>query len=150
MARWDYLADQKPVALRDKVLDLVADELARELHQWPPPLEWLDDALCARFEPVLRRPGRPELDTTRVGCELARLELLREFERIDQFWRGPQATQLLPSELERETAQLLVRYLVEGALCLQESLTHRFKRAELAGLIERVEDRLLRGFRLRL
>jgi hypothetical protein len=151
VGRWDQFADQKPVSVRDKVMDLVADELTRELRQWPPPaMEWLDEALHARFEPVLARDGRPELDTLRVGCELARLELLREFERVDQFWRSPQKSELLVTALEEETAQFLVRYLVESALELQEAAQHRFRRAELAPLIERIEERLLRGFRLRL
>ena len=150
MGRWDHLADQKPVAVRDKLLDLVADELTQELRAWPPAVEWLDPSLQARFEPGLRRAGRPELDTARVACELARLELLREFDLIDQFWRSQRQHQLLPSELEHETAQFLVRWLIESALSFQEAVKHRFKHAELASLIERVEDRLLRGFRLRL
>ena len=151
MGRWDFLADQKPQTIRDKVLDLVADELTGEIRAWPPRTsEWIDAALLARFEPVLARSGVPELDTLRVACELARLELLREVEQVDRFWRGPQARSLLPSPLEEETAQFLVRWLVESALEFQEAVQHRFKRAELAQLVERVEDRLLRGFRLRL
>jgi hypothetical protein len=151
MGRWDHLADQKPVAIRDKVLQLAGDELVAELRAWPPSsLEWLDPALQARFEPALAQPGRPELDTLRVACEVARLELLREVERIDHFWRSPQARELLPTPLEEERAQFLVRFLVEGALELQEALQHRFRRAELAAVVERIEEQLLRGFRLRL
>jgi hypothetical protein len=151
MGRWDHLADQKPQSIREKVLDLVADELTGEIRRWPPRTEeWLDPALRARFEPVLARPGMPELDTLRVACELSRLELLREFDRIDVFWRSPQKAGLLPSSLEEETAHFLVRWLVESALSLQETLQHRFRQPELAALVERVEDRLLRGFRLRL
>ena len=151
MGRWDFLADQKPVALRDKVLDLVAEELVTELRHWPPtPLEWSDQALQDRFEKVLARPAMPDLDTLRVACELARLELLHEIERVDQFWRSSQKAELLPGFLEEETAQFLVRWLVEAALEFQEAVQHRFKRADLATLIERIEDHLLRGFRLRL
>jgi hypothetical protein len=151
MGRWDFLADQKPVALRDKVLDLVADELVREVRHWPPqPLEWEDPKLEQRFAPVLARTSNPELDTLRVACELSRLDLLREYEPIDTFWKSPQRAQLLPTHLEEETAQFLIRWLVEGALEFQEAVQGRFKRTDLAKLIERVEDRLVRGFRLRL
>src|SRR5438128_9941539 len=101
MGRWDHLADQKPQAIREKVLDLVADELTAQIRAWPPPTDdWLDPALRARFEPVLRRPGMPELDTLRVACELSRLELLREFEQVDLFWRSPRRGSLLSSALE--------------------------------------------------
>lgn len=151
MARWDFLGDQKPRPIRDKVMDLVADELTREIRGWPPAAtDWFDEALHRRFLPVLERGGVPALDTMRVACELARLDLLREFERIDSFWRSSQSRALLPTPLEQETAQFLVRWLVESALEFQEAVQHRFRRPELAALVERVEDRLLRGFRLRL
>ena len=151
MGRWDYLADQKPQTIKDTVLNLVADELTGEIRGWPPRTsDWLDPAQQARFAPVLARPGMPELDTLRVACELSRLELLREVELIDRFWRGPRRSELLPSPLEEETAQFLVLWLVESALEFQDAVQQRFRRAELSALIERVEDRMLRGFRLRL
>src|SRR5437588_10315273 len=106
MGRWDFLADQKPVALRDKVLDLVADELTRELREWPPqPLDWSDERLRERFRPVLERPARPELDTLRVACALARLELAHDVEVIDLLWKGPQKAPLLPPPVEAAAAQ---------------------------------------------
>ena len=151
MARWDFLADQKPATIKETVLGLVADELTSELRAWPPrTYEWMNPAQQARFQPVLARQGMPELDTLRASCELARLELLREVERVDQFWRGSRRAELLPSALEEETAHFLVLWLVESALEFQEAVQHRYRRAELAALVERVEDRLLRGFRLRL
>ena len=151
MGRWDYLADQKPQTIKETVLGLVADELTSEIRAWPPRTsEWLDPAQQERFGPVLLRPGMPELDTLRVACELARLELLREVELVDRFWRSSRRTELLPAPLEEETAQFLILWLVESALEFQEAVQHRFRRAELTGLVERVEDRLLRGFRLRL
>src|SRR4051794_7689950 len=104
MGRWDFLADQKPQTIRDAVLGLVADELTAELRSWPPrTADWMDPAQRARFAPVLERPGMPELDTLRVACELSRLELLREVEAVDRFWRGPRRTELLASALEEET-----------------------------------------------
>src|SRR5438309_1028744 len=129
MGRWDFLGDQKPVALRDKVLELVADELVREVRHWPPqPLEWCDARLQERFAPVLARSSNPELDTLRVACELARLDLLHDYERIDRFWGSPLQRELLPAPLEEETAHFLVRWLVEGALEFQEAVQSRFKR----------------------
>src|SRR3954451_18604631 len=98
MGRWDHILDQKPQDLRDYVLDQVADQLAQDVREFPPAIdEWLDQALRARYEKVLTRLGRPELDTYRVACEMAREEMLREYELIDRFCRGPDYRRLLPN-----------------------------------------------------
>jgi hypothetical protein len=150
-SRWDHILDKKPQELRDYVLDQVADQLAKDIREFPPPIEeWLDDALKARYAKVLARLGRPELETMRVACELAREEMLREYESIDRFCRSPEYRRLLPNELEEQTAHFLTRYLVDSALTFQEHAQGKFRRADLVVLMEKVEDRLLLGYRLRL
>lgn len=152
MGRWDYLADRKPVALKEYVLDRVAAELARDLGAaFPPPLDdWTDAALRARYAAVLERRGPPERDTLRVACEIARLELLREVEAIDAFFAGPGSGALLPNALEEQSAHFVARFLVESALAFQERAEGKFSRKDLVRLVEKVEDALLRGDRLRL
>ena len=151
MGRWDHILDQKPQELSDYVLGKVADQLVDDLRNFPPRIaEWVDAALEARYEKVLTRVGRPELDTYRVACELAREEMLREYELIDRFCRSDEYRRLLPDELEEQTAHFITRYLVDSALAFQESAQGKFKRGDLVALMEKVEDRLLRGYRLRL
>jgi len=151
MSRWDHILDRKPQELRDYVLDKVADQLVDDLRRFPPRIEeWLDDALEARYANVLSRLGRPELDTYRVACELAREEMLREYELIDRFCRSDDYRRLLPNELEQQTAHFITRYLVDSALAFQEHAQGKFRRRDLVTLMEKVEDRLLRGYRLRL
>ena len=150
-SRWDRILDQKPQEVRDYVLDKVADQLAEDLRNFPPPIdEWLDEALKNRYAAVLTRLGKPELETYRVACELAREELLHEYERIDAFCRSLEFRRLLPSELEEQTAHFMTRYLVDGALAFQEHAQGKFRRRELVTLMEKIEDRLLRGYRLRI
>jgi len=150
-SRWDRILDQKPQEVRDFVLDKVADQLAEDLRNFPPPIdEWLDESLKARYAAVLTRLGRPELETYRVACELAREELLREYERIDAFCRSLEFKRLLPNALEEQTAHFMTRYLVDGALAFQEHAQGKFRRSELVTLVEKIEDRLLRGYRLRI
>ena len=151
MSRWEHILEQKPRELRDYVLDQVADQLASDLRNFPPPIEeWLDEGLKARYAKVMTRLGRPELDTYRVACELAREEMLREYELIDRFCRSDEFRRLLPSELEEQTAHFLTRYLVDSALAFQEHTQGKFKRRDLITLMEKIEDRLLRGYRLRI
>jgi len=151
MGRWDHILDRKPQELKDYVLDKVADQLVDDLRRFPPRIEeWLDPAVEARYASVLSRPGRPELDTYRVACELAREEMLREYELIDRFCRSEQYRRLLPDELEQQTAHFITRYLVDSALAFQEHAQGKFRRRDLVTLVEKVEERLLRGYRLRL
>jgi len=151
MSRWDYILDQKPQELKDYVLDQVADQLAQDLRNFPPAIEeWLDEALKARYQKVVARLGKPQLETYRVACELAREELLREYELIDRFCRSSEYKALLPNDLEEQTAHFMTRYLVDSALAFQEHVEDKFKRVELVALVEKVEERLLRGYRLRL
>ena len=151
MGRWDHFAEAKPKELRDYVLDQVADLLSKDLRDFPPPIdEWLEDTLKARYARVVTRLTRPELDTYRVACELAREELLREYELIDRFCRSPEYKRLLPDELEEQTAHFITRYLVDSALAFQEVGKDKFRRKDLVLLMEKIEERLLRGYRLRL
>jgi ribonucleotide reductase alpha subunit len=151
VGRWDHILDQKPQDLRDYVLDKVAEQLTEDLRNFPPRIdEWLDDALQARYAKVVARLGRPELETYRVAVELAREEMLREYERIDAFCRSAEYRRLLPNELEEQTAHFITRYLVDSALTFQEATQEKFRRKDLVALIEKVEERLLRGYRLRL
>lgn len=151
MSRWERILEQKPQELRDYVLDQVADHLAADVRNFPPPIEeWLDQAMKARYAKVVARLGRPELDTYRVACELAREEMLHEYELIDRFCRSDEYRRLLPSELEEQTAHFLTRYLVDSALAFQEHTQGKFKRRDLVTLMEKIEDRLLRGYRLRI
>ena len=151
MSRWERILDQKPQELRDFVLDKVADQLADDLRNYPPPIEeWLDETLKARYARALARVGKPELETYRVACELAREEMLHEYELIDLFCRSPEYARLLPNELEEQSAHFMTRYLVDAALAFQEFAQGKFRRRELVTLMEKVEDRLLLGYRLRL
>lgn len=150
MGRWDHLADSRPRELKDYVLDRVAEELARDLRAYPPPVFDWDPAERLRHAAALEREGPPPQDTLRVACELSRLELLRELEVIDAFVRGPAARALLPNEAEERTAHFVARYLVESALAFQEWAQGKFGRRDLVRLVEKVEDLLLGGHRLRL
>jgi hypothetical protein len=151
MGRWDYLVDRKPQPLKEYVLDQVADRLARDLTAWPPAIEeWLDEPLRQKFRAAIERPSPPGLDTLRVGCEMARRELLRDYDLIDAFWRSGRQRDVLPDDLEETTAHFVTRFLVDGALGFQELAQDKFSRRELVALVEKVEDRLLRGQPFRL
>jgi hypothetical protein len=151
MGRWDHLVDRKPQDLKDYVLDQVADRISAELRAWPPALdEWLDDSARRRFRAAIERPSAPGLSTLQVACEMARRELLRDYDLIDRFWRSGAHRELIPDELEETTAHFVTQYLVDASLAFQELARDKFDRRELVTLLEKVEDRLLQGNRFRL
>jgi len=151
MSRWERILEQKPQELKEYVLGKVAEQLVEDLREFPPRIEeWVDETLRDRYAQVLERVGRPELDTYRVACEMAREDMLREYELIDRFCRSEEFRRLLPTELEQQTAHFITRYLVDSALAFQEYAQDKFKRRDLVTLMEKVEDGLLRGYRLRL
>lgn len=149
MGRWDHLYEARQVDLRSYVLDKVADQLAADLRQWPPATGgFLDPREEARFRELLSGPV-PPLDAFRVALELARLDLLREHERIERFWDSPVQQRLLPTPRDQDGARFLWRWLVESVLEFQDHGQGKFKRTDLVALLERIEERMLRGLRLR-
>ncbi len=151
MGRWDRLAEQKPQELREYALGMAADEIASELRDFPPRIEeWLDPAVREKYREALSRTSPPPEATVRVACELARRELLRDYQLVDRFFQSGAYRAELPDDLEEQTAHFLARFLVDSALDFQEFAKGKFSRKELVALVEKVEERLLQGNRFRL
>src|SRR3954463_8347194 len=151
MGRWDRLADEKPKELREVALGMAADPIASELKSFPPQIEeWVDPAAQEKYREALSRPTPPPESTVRVACELARQELLRDYDLVDRFFQSGAFRAELPDDLEERTAHFLARFLVDSALDFREFAKGKFPRKDLVLLVEKVEDRLLRGARFRL
>jgi hypothetical protein len=151
MGRWDRLADQKPQELREYALGMAADEIAGELRSFPPRIEeWLDPTVREKYQAALSRSSPPPEATVRVACEFARRELMRDYELVDRFFQSGAHRKELPDDLEEQTAHFLARFLVDSALDFQQFGKGKFSRKDLVSLIEKLEERLLRGSRFRL
>jgi hypothetical protein len=151
MGRWDELADKKPQELKEYALSEAARIIAEELQTYPPRIEeWFDPAAREKYRDALSRPSAPPERTVRVACELARRELLRDYELVDRFFQSGAYKAELPDDLEEQTAHFLARFLVDSALDFQEFGKGKFSRKDLVALVEKLEDRLLRGNRFRL
>jgi AcrR family transcriptional regulator len=151
MGRWDWLAEQKPQELKEYALDEAARIVAEELRSFPPRIEeWLDPAVREKYQAALSRPTPPPEATVRVACELARRELLRDYELVDRFFQSGAYRAELPDDLEEQTAHFLARFLVDSALDFLAFGKGKFSRKDLVSLVEKLEERLLRGTRFRL
>ncbi|WP_242396125.1 hypothetical protein [Anaeromyxobacter oryzisoli] len=140
--RFDYLYEQQKQPVKAYVLDRFAEELAGELAAWPPPfVEWVSEELRARW--AAGAAERPRDDVLRFALELARLDLLREFEEVDR--RLSAEAHRLQTDAERAALHLLVRLVTEKCLGLKEYAAGiRIRREDLAAMLDGVERRLFR------
>ena len=140
--RWDFLYDRQRQPVKAYLLGRFAEELARELAAWPPPfVEWVSDELRARWAAGAAERRRD--DVLRFALELARLDLLREFEEVER--RLAAGAHRLQSPAEEAALHLLVRLVTEKCLGLKEHAeAARIRREDLAAMLDDVERRLFR------
>lgn len=140
--RWDFLYDREKQPVKGYVLERFAGELARELEAWPPPtLEWSSEELRARW--AAGAAERPRDDVLRFALEIARLDLLRDFEGVER--RLAEDGHRLQTPAEAAALHLLVRVVTEKCLGLKEyAEAARIRREDLAAMLQDVERRLFR------
>jgi hypothetical protein len=143
-SKWDYLLDQKPKPLATHLLEEVAKRLAKDLNQFPPPIEGFEsESAEARFKPLFEPPTRPHDDVYRAAFHLAKLELQREIEAIDEYMRNQRYKPLAPSDRDYLSMLFLSRWLTEQMLALSEAVQTRLPRPKLVECLEDVERRVL-------
>lgn len=140
--RWDYLYERQAQPVKEYVLDRFAEELARELEAWPPPeVEWESQAERARWS--AGAAAHPRDDVLRLALEVARLDLAREFERMDAYLESERHR--LQSPAEEAALHLVARLVTEACLELKERADRlRLTRADLVAAVGQVERRLFR------
>ncbi|HEY7724053.1 MAG TPA: hypothetical protein VH880_01875, partial [Anaeromyxobacteraceae bacterium] len=123
------------------ILGHLADELARELREWPPPfVEWVSDELRARWSAGVAE--KPPEAAVRLALRAARLDLLRDYEGADRLVReeGPRAW---PGPAAEAATHLLVRFLTEKCLGLKEYAEGaRLTRDDLVDAVLQAERKL--------
>ncbi|MBI5068003.1 MAG: hypothetical protein HZB56_07165 [Deltaproteobacteria bacterium] len=142
--RFDWIYDLQKEPVRDVICRRFAEELARELGAWPPPLvEWVSEELRQRWAAGLAERPRPEV--LRLALRLARLDLERRFEAEERLL-GHEGPAALRSPADEAACHLLVRFVTEKCLGLKEwAEGARLTRADLVGAVERVERALFPG-----
>jgi hypothetical protein len=140
--RWDHLYDRERQPVKAYVLERFAGELARELEGWPPPfVEWVSDELRARW--AAGAAERPRDDVLRFALEVARLDLVRDFEGVERHLAAD--AHRLQTPAEAAALHLLVRLVTEKCLGLKEYAEGaRLRREDLAAMLHDVERRLFR------
>jgi len=140
--RFDHLYDRRKQPVKAFILERFAGELAGELAAWPPPfVEWVSEELRARWS--AGAAGQPREDVLRFSLEIARLDLLRDFDEIER--RLAREGYRLQSPAEEAALHLLVRLVTEQCLGLKEYADGaRIRREDLAAMLDQVERLLFR------
>jgi hypothetical protein len=144
MGRWDYLYELKPVPAAEAFVEEAAKVIAKDLGVWPLQVsEWASAQDAARFGPLLA-PDSPAPDQAvfAAAFRLARLELMREFEQIDDYMRNERWREVTPPGRGVELLLFLTRYLTEQMLSINEATEGRIKRPMLVDLLTRTERHL--------
>ncbi|ACG75381.1 conserved hypothetical protein [Anaeromyxobacter sp. K] len=140
--RWDFLYDRQRQPVKAYLLQRFAEELARTLAEWPPPdLQWESEAERARWGHGAAE--RPRDDVVRFALELARLDLVREYDEVER--RHERGAHRLQTPAEQAALHLLVRLITEACLELKERAEGaHLTRADLATVPDLLERRLFR------
>jgi len=139
-SRWDRLLDTKPVPLLEHLLAEVARLLATELRGWPLPVEELDMATGRAFAGLLSGDApRPPDAVFREALHLARWDLERATDAVDDYFRNRRYLQAGLSEADRPALLLVSRWLVEQLLSLGEASPGKVGRKEMASVLRRLE-----------
>jgi hypothetical protein len=142
-SRWDYLFETKPVPLIDHLIEEVAKLLAKDLDQWPPPVQEIDLEVGGQFAPIFTEtPPRPSRAVYDEAFRLSRWELAREHEAYDDYMRNKRylAHGLAPTD--RLALLFLNRWIVDQMLGLGEATEGRVNRRLMQQCLDRLEARL--------
>ncbi len=137
--RWERILDQKPVSLREHLLDEAAKVLLSELAQWPLPIEEIDEQTGAGIAEMLADAPRPSPPVLAAALKLARWDLDREHEAYDEFIRNRRYHEAGITDRERPLMLLVSRWVLEQLLSLSDATHGRIDRAALLGLVDRLE-----------
>jgi hypothetical protein len=142
-SRWELLLEAKPVSLVEHLIEQAARLLAEDLSTWPLPIVELDVETGGHFAPVLAPDSlRPDPRVFAEGLRLARWELEREIDAVDDYMRNRRWLEHGLSPADKLALSFISRWTVERLLALRESTEGRVTRAQLVDCLERARSQL--------
>ena len=137
--RWERLLEQKPVPLLEHLLDEVARLLRRELQQWPLTVQELDAATGRGFAELLSSDSaRPPEAVFTEALRLARWDLERATDAVDDYFRNRRYREAGLSQADRPALLFISRWLVEQLLALGDVSPDQVKRQQMVAVLARL------------
>jgi hypothetical protein len=145
-SKWDLVLGTRPVPIIEHLMTEVARLFAKDLAAWPPAIEAFDDATGAKVRELLEaHPNRPDPRVYREAFELARLDLSREFEALDDYWRNQRWLAAGLEAREKGMLQFLSRFMTEQLLALGEATEGRIDRQRMLDVLDRTRSTFFAG-----
>jgi hypothetical protein len=143
MGRWDRFHEARSITGEEMLANEVVKTLVGDLSSWPPPVaEWHDPKVAAKFAPVVAAGfARPADAVFRMAFELARWELERRYDALDDFARNDRASKIASDRSERLALDFLHQWLTDSMLEILEATPLR--RPVLLECLRRIERQLL-------
>lgn len=138
--RWERLLETKPIPLLEHLLEEVARLLSAELRAWPLSVEELDVATGRGFAELLSAEApRPPEAVFGEALKLARWDLERATDAVDDYFRNRRYRDAGLTEADRPALLLVSRWLMEQLLSLGEATPGRVRRKEMLSVLQRLE-----------
>ncbi len=142
-SRWEHLFETKPVPLIEHLLEEVAKLLAKDLQQWPPPVQELDLEVGGQYAALFTEPPpRPARAVYDEALRLSRWELAREHDAYDEYMRNKRYLERGLVQADRLPLLFLNRWMVDQMLGLGEATGGRVNRRHMLQCLERLEARM--------
>lgn len=139
-SKWDLVLERRPRPVLDYLVDEVAQLFAAELERWPPAVEDAAEGSLASL--LVTQPRRPDRRVYEAAFALARWDLEREVEAIDDYFRNQRYLGVGLAPGDRALLLFMSRLIVEHLLALQEATNGRLGRPRLIEVLDRTRQAL--------
>lgn len=139
-SRWELVLEQKPRPVLEHLMAEAARLLAADLGQWPLPVQAFDEQSGGAFAALAaQHPERPDAALYHEAFRLTALDLARDFDAVDEYWRNHRFLEAGLPASARPMILFLTRFVTEQLLALGEATEGRLTRARLLDVLARIE-----------
>lgn len=137
-SKWDLVLGTRPVPLIEHLVAEVSRLFAGDLSEWPPEVEAFDAATGAQLSALVQaHPSRPHPALYEEAFRLTRLDLSREFEALDDYWRNQRWLSAGLAAKDKGLLLFLSRFMAEQLLALGEATDGRITRSRMLDVLDR-------------
>lgn len=145
-SKWDLVLGTRPVPLIEHLATEAARLFAKDLATWPPEVEAFDPATGAQLAALLEaHPTRPHPSLYEEAFRLTRLDLSRDFEALDDYWRNRRWLSAGLAAKDKGLLQFLSRFMAEQLLALGEATDGRITRSRMLDVLDRTRTTFFAG-----
>ena len=148
MNRWEWIEGIRAETPSQVAVRELGKVLLSELENWPPAIEWSDEATRERYAEILTPSAAPSLAVLSECFKVARWELQRDFDAIGHYERNHKLAEACPSKVEQLAFAFLRSYFTEAFFELIERTENRVNRRDLLSGMDELELRFQQAWRV--